>query len=243
MRVNNILETIGNTPHVRLNRLFADVPGSEVWLKLERANPGGEHQGPHRHRDDRRRRAARRAQAGRRDHRADVGQHGHRPRDGRGGEGVSAASSSCRSRCRSSGGASWPPTARSSCSRRRRSASRARSRRPRSSSRRRRARGCRSSSRTRRTSTSTGAPRRRRSCGLPRGHRLSHHRRRHRRPHHRRQRSAQEDDAEPQDVRRRAGEVVGHRRRHALAAQAPGHRHRLHPGQRHTAPCSTASIR
>ena len=41
MRVNNILETIGNTPHVRLNRLYADVPGAEVWLKLERANPGG----------------------------------------------------------------------------------------------------------------------------------------------------------------------------------------------------------
>ncbi|HTK49948.1 MAG TPA: cysteine synthase A [Gemmatimonadaceae bacterium] len=40
MRVNNILETIGNTPHVRLNRLYANVPGAEVWLKLERANPG-----------------------------------------------------------------------------------------------------------------------------------------------------------------------------------------------------------
>ncbi len=41
MRVNNILETIGNTPHVRLNRLYANVPGAEVWIKLERANPGG----------------------------------------------------------------------------------------------------------------------------------------------------------------------------------------------------------
>jgi cysteine synthase A len=41
MRVNNILETIGNTPHVRLNRLYAQAnPGVEVWLKLERANPG-----------------------------------------------------------------------------------------------------------------------------------------------------------------------------------------------------------
>ena len=39
MKANNILETIGNTPHVRINRLFsADV---EVWSKLERANPGG----------------------------------------------------------------------------------------------------------------------------------------------------------------------------------------------------------
>jgi cysteine synthase A len=39
MRANSILDTIGGTPHVRLSRLF---PGKvEVWLKLERANPGG----------------------------------------------------------------------------------------------------------------------------------------------------------------------------------------------------------
>jgi cysteine synthase A len=38
MKASNILETIGNTPHVRINRLFpANV---EVWMKLERANPG-----------------------------------------------------------------------------------------------------------------------------------------------------------------------------------------------------------
>lgn len=38
MKANNILETIGNTPHVRLNKLFpADY---EVWIKLERNNPG-----------------------------------------------------------------------------------------------------------------------------------------------------------------------------------------------------------
>jgi cysteine synthase A len=42
MRVNTILETIGDTPHVRINRLYASVaPTAEVWLKLERANPGG----------------------------------------------------------------------------------------------------------------------------------------------------------------------------------------------------------
>ncbi len=39
MKVNNILETIGNTPHVRINRLFPAT--HEVWMKLERANPGG----------------------------------------------------------------------------------------------------------------------------------------------------------------------------------------------------------
>ena len=39
MKANNILETIGNTPHVRINRLFDGK--QEVWIKLERANPGG----------------------------------------------------------------------------------------------------------------------------------------------------------------------------------------------------------
>jgi cysteine synthase A len=38
MKVNSILETIGNTPHVKINRLFpADF---SVWIKLERTNPG-----------------------------------------------------------------------------------------------------------------------------------------------------------------------------------------------------------
>ena len=37
MKANTILDTIGQTPHVRLNRLF---PGYEVWMKLEKANPG-----------------------------------------------------------------------------------------------------------------------------------------------------------------------------------------------------------
>jgi cysteine synthase A len=42
MRANTILETIGNTPHVRINRLYAGIGhGGEVWLKLERNNPGG----------------------------------------------------------------------------------------------------------------------------------------------------------------------------------------------------------
>ena len=39
MKVNDILQTIGNTPHVRVNRLFGT--GAEVWIKQERANPGG----------------------------------------------------------------------------------------------------------------------------------------------------------------------------------------------------------
>jgi cysteine synthase len=39
MKANNILGTIGNTPHVRINRLYPST--HEVWIKLERANPGG----------------------------------------------------------------------------------------------------------------------------------------------------------------------------------------------------------
>lgn len=39
MKAKNILETIGNTPHLRINRLFGK--SHEVWIKLERANPGG----------------------------------------------------------------------------------------------------------------------------------------------------------------------------------------------------------
>jgi len=38
MKADNVLATIGNTPHIRLSRLF---PDHEVWVKSERANPGG----------------------------------------------------------------------------------------------------------------------------------------------------------------------------------------------------------
>src|SRR5918993_446994 len=37
MKAANILETIGNTPHIRINRLFGN--GAEVWIKSERSNP------------------------------------------------------------------------------------------------------------------------------------------------------------------------------------------------------------
>lgn len=38
MKATTILETIGNTPHIRMSRLF---PDAEVWIKSERSNPGG----------------------------------------------------------------------------------------------------------------------------------------------------------------------------------------------------------
>ena len=39
MKADSILATIGNTPHVRINRLFG--PDAQVWIKSERSNPGG----------------------------------------------------------------------------------------------------------------------------------------------------------------------------------------------------------
>jgi cysteine synthase A len=39
MRINNILEDIGNTPHVKINKLYGDK--ANVWVKLERNNPAG----------------------------------------------------------------------------------------------------------------------------------------------------------------------------------------------------------
>ena len=38
MKANSILDTIGNTPHIRMAKLF---PDAEVWIKSERSNPGG----------------------------------------------------------------------------------------------------------------------------------------------------------------------------------------------------------
>jgi len=38
MRATNVLATIGQTPHIRINRLFG---AAEVWIKSERSNPGG----------------------------------------------------------------------------------------------------------------------------------------------------------------------------------------------------------
>ena len=39
MKFDNVLQTIGNTPHIRINRLFG--PDAQVWIKSERSNPGG----------------------------------------------------------------------------------------------------------------------------------------------------------------------------------------------------------
>jgi len=43
MKADTILATIGRTPHVRIQKLFAGVakPAQQVWIKSERSNPGG----------------------------------------------------------------------------------------------------------------------------------------------------------------------------------------------------------
>lgn len=40
MKALNILDTIGNTPHIKINKLFTD-SSNEVWIKSEKFNPGG----------------------------------------------------------------------------------------------------------------------------------------------------------------------------------------------------------
>ena len=40
MKIENILESVGSTPHVRINKLFAS-SNNEVWMKLEKQNPAG----------------------------------------------------------------------------------------------------------------------------------------------------------------------------------------------------------
>ncbi|OSZ75317.1 cysteine synthase A [Hydrogenophaga sp. IBVHS1] len=40
MKAQNILQTIGNTPHIRMQRLFG-ASSQQVWIKSERSNPGG----------------------------------------------------------------------------------------------------------------------------------------------------------------------------------------------------------
>jgi cysteine synthase A len=39
MKADNVLQTIGNTPHIRINRLFGT--SHQIWIKSERSNPGG----------------------------------------------------------------------------------------------------------------------------------------------------------------------------------------------------------
>ena len=166
MKAANILETIGNTPHIRINRLFGD--RAEVWMKSERANPGGsikdrialamiedaERSG--------------KLKPGGDDHRADLGQYRHRPRHGRRGQGLQADPGHARKhepRAAPADARLWrdlrPDRQGEGHVRRGRSRRGDASTRPRTA-------GCRSNSTTPPTSRSIGAPPRRRSCATSR---------------------------------------------------------------------------
>ena len=78
MKADSILATIGNTPHVRVNRLFD--PRVEVWFKQERANPGGSIKDRIALAMIEDAEARGILEPGLRHHRADLGQHRDRPR-------------------------------------------------------------------------------------------------------------------------------------------------------------------
>ena len=84
---DSILDTIGDTPLVRLSRIGAGLR-PQLVAKLESFNPGGSIKDRDRGRADRGRRARRPAAARRHDRRADLGQHRHRAGDRRAAEGL-----------------------------------------------------------------------------------------------------------------------------------------------------------
>ena len=84
----NILETVGNTPVVKVGKLAP--AGIDLYVKIEAFNPLGLGQGPARARRDRGRRAAGDPQAGPDRHRGHQRQYRHRPRHGVRPEGLSA---------------------------------------------------------------------------------------------------------------------------------------------------------
>ena len=88
MKAANILETIGNTPHIRINRLFGDK--AEVWIKSERSNPAASIKDRIALSmvEDAERSGKLKARRG--DRRADQRQYRHRPGDGGRGQGLSA---------------------------------------------------------------------------------------------------------------------------------------------------------
>jgi hypothetical protein len=213
MLANDVLHTIGNTPHIRINRLFGAT--HSVWIKSSAPTPAARSRTASRCRWSRRRSLGR-AEARRHDHRADLGQHRHRPGDGRRGQGLQADAGDARQHERRAP----PPDAGLWRDLRADAAREGHERLDRRAQELRRATpgaGCRSSSRTRPTSTCTCAPRRRRSLRLPERHRRADHRRGHRRPHHRLRAGAEEDVAEAEGVRGRAERVAGDQRRQAPA--------------------------
>ena len=86
MLANDVLHTIGNTPHIRINRLFGT--SHSVYVKSERANPGGSIKDRIALSMVEAAEASGALQARRDDRRADLRQHRRRPGDGRRGQGL-----------------------------------------------------------------------------------------------------------------------------------------------------------
>ena len=237
MKANNILATIGNTPHIRINRLFGD---AAVWIKSERSNPGRVDQGPHRAVDDRGRRKARPSQARRHHRRADLGQHRHRPGDGGRRQGLQAGAGDARQHEHRAP----PPDA---GLRRQLRADAARKGhegldRARRGDRRRHARRLDAAA-VREPGQHRGARAHHRQGNpgrFPRGPGRADHRRRHRWPHHRLRAGAEGELAEPEGLCGGAGRLAGDQRRRSRRrtrsrASAPASSRRTC-----TPPCSTA---
>ena len=88
MLANDVLHTIGNTPHIRINRLFGKT--HNVYVKSERANPGGSIKDRIAVAMIEAAEAAGALKPGCDDRRADLGQHRRRPGDGGRGQGLQA---------------------------------------------------------------------------------------------------------------------------------------------------------
>jgi hypothetical protein len=94
MKADNILQTIGNTPHVRINRLFGST--HNVWIKSERSNPGGSIKDRIALAMVEAAETQWRPQARRHHHRAHLGQHRRGPGHGGCGQGLQADSGHAR---------------------------------------------------------------------------------------------------------------------------------------------------
>ena len=229
MKAANILETIGNTPDIRINRLFGD--RAEVWMKSRAREPRRLDQGSHRAGDDRGRRAlaASSSPAARSSSRppatpASAWRWSRRSRATRSILVMPDSMSVERRRLMLAYGAKFELTAKEKGMQgavdRARGAGRADA-------------GQLDAAAVRQSRQRRSPPPHDRAGNSARFRRYAarcdHHRRRHRRPHHRLRRGAEAGLAEPQGVRGRAGAGAVAQRRQAGAAPDPGPWRQLHP--------------